>query len=255
MEYRFPFGEKVNTLTQQDKTPKDIFVLGVYASAVHAKWVKDKFVICQALAVASEPYIFWDGNPEEAQTIIDRIHIPEEVGRLVLPNRNLNGPSAKILDEKILAPLGYKREEAWLCDLLPQSRLNQNQQKVIKEKYNPLISQYHLNPVTVPPKNGSFYDSERCKEITDEILSSKAEKLVLLGDNPIKQYLSKVCDIDFSSLGEYTKKYGYAKPYPINIAGKYIEIIPVTHPRQIGGLGEFNAYWFETHEKWMEDTV
>ena len=50
---------------------KKVFVLGVYASAVHARWKKDGKVICQALAVASEPRIFWDGNPEEAKRIID----------------------------------------------------------------------------------------------------------------------------------------------------------------------------------------
>jgi len=43
--YRFPFGEKVKRLSQVDCTPKDVFVLGVYASAVHAKWVKDSRIL------------------------------------------------------------------------------------------------------------------------------------------------------------------------------------------------------------------
>ena len=35
MSYYYPFGETVHPLVQQDRTPKKVFVLGVYASAVH----------------------------------------------------------------------------------------------------------------------------------------------------------------------------------------------------------------------------
>lgn len=82
MSYYYPFGETVHPLVQQDRTPKKVFVLGVYASAVHARWKRGNKIICQALAVASEPRIFWDGNPEEAAEIIGRIHIPKELGIL-----------------------------------------------------------------------------------------------------------------------------------------------------------------------------
>ena len=36
----FPFGELVRVVQQQDCRPKKAFVLGVYASAVHACWTK-----------------------------------------------------------------------------------------------------------------------------------------------------------------------------------------------------------------------
>ena len=103
MSYYYPFGETVHPLVQQDRTPKKVFVLGVYASAVHARWKQGNKIICQALAVASEPRIFWDGNPEEAAEIIGRIHIPKELGTLEPAGSHLNGPSAKVLDEHILA--------------------------------------------------------------------------------------------------------------------------------------------------------
>lgn len=108
MAYYFPFGEMVHSLVQQDRTPKQVFILGVYASAVHAKWRRGTDVICQALAVASEPRIFWDGDPEEAKAIIDQIRMPTELGTLEPAGRQLNGPSAKVLDEHILAPLGLR---------------------------------------------------------------------------------------------------------------------------------------------------
>ena len=82
MDYYFPFGQKLHPLVQQDRTPKKVFVLGVYASAVHARWKKGNKIICQALAVASEPRIFWEGKEEEARSIIAGIEIPAELGYL-----------------------------------------------------------------------------------------------------------------------------------------------------------------------------
>ena len=127
MKYYYPFGEELKRVVQQDRTPKKVFVLGVYASAVHAKWKCEGKTVCNALAVASEPRIFWDGNLEEAKEIIGRIKIPQGAGTLEPADPRFNGPSAKVLDEHILAPLGFTRKDAWLCDLLPETRLNKNQ--------------------------------------------------------------------------------------------------------------------------------
>ena len=140
---------------------------------------------------------------EEAAEIIVRIHIfPKSWAYLEPAGSHLNGPSAKVLDEHILAPLGYTRKDAWLCDLLPETRINSSQAKVIKEKYNPLIEQYGLNPVTIPNRPTVFCDSKRCEEILAELKESQAELLVLLGDIPINQFLGRVAHLDYSSLQE-----------------------------------------------------
>ena len=86
----------MHRLVQEDRTPKKVFVLGVYASAVHARWMRNGIVECPALAVASEPRIFWDGNEDEAREIIGRIKIPAGLGTLSPAGKNLNGPSAKV---------------------------------------------------------------------------------------------------------------------------------------------------------------
>ena len=202
-DYRFPFGERLHRLAQEDRTPKKVFVLGVYASAVHARWKRNGETVCPALAVASEPRIFWDGNEEEAREIIGRIKIPAELGTLSPAGKNLNGPSAKVLDEHILKPLGFKRSEAWLCDLLPETRINDNQMKVIKEEYNPKIDKFGLNKVNIPERGDVFADKERCNEILRELEESDARLLVLLGDIPIKQFLNVVADVPYSTLQEY----------------------------------------------------
>ena len=255
MSYYFPFGNKLVPLRQEDKSHKKVFVLGVYASAVHARWIKDSKVICQALAVASEPRIFWDGNPEEAKKIIDAVAIPEELGRLEPASRQLNGPSAKVLDKNILEPLGFCRNDAWLCDCLPETRINASQAKVIAERYNPLIEQYGLNPVTIPNRPSVFCDKERSREITDELLQSSAELLVLLGDIPIAQYLKNVADVPYSSLGEYVDLYGYGNMTEITIGGKRIQVLPLAHPRQIGALGAHSERWNLAHGEWEKSRL
>ena len=250
MKYFFPFGEAVHPLVQVDRSPKKVFVLGVYASAVHARWKKDGKVVCPALAVASEPRIFWDGNPQEASEIIGRIHIPEELGTLEPAGSHLNGPSAKVLDDHILAPLGWVREDAWLCDLLPETRLNPGQLRVIEKEYNPKISQYGLNAVTVPKRPTLFCDKSRSEEIVSELEESQAKLLILLGDIPIRQFINRVADAKFKTLQEYVDLHGYGKCSPVVIHGKEYRLLPLAHPRQIGALGAHCEKWYRLHEEW-----
>ena len=252
MPYYFPFGQALHPLVQEDQSPKKVFVLGVYASAVHARWKKDGQIVCQALAVASEPRIFWDGDPEEAKAIINAVNIPPELGSLEPASKQLNGPSAKVLDDNILAPLGFTREDAWLCDCLPETRINPSQAKAIREKYNPLIETYGLNQVTIPNRPSSFCSQKRSEEITAELLQSQADLLVLLGDIPIAQYLKKVADVPYSTLGEYVALYGYGNKTEVTIQGRTIQVLPLAHPRQIGALGAHSEKWYWAHKNWQD---
>ena len=253
--YQYPFGQTVKALVQQDRTPKKVFVLGVYASAVHARWKKDGKTVCTALAVASEPRIFWDGNLEEAKEIISKISIPEEVGTLEPAGRHLNGPSAKVLDEHILGTLGYYRKDAWLCDLLPETRLNSSQEKVITERYNPLIEQYGLNKVTIPERPSVFCDAQRCQEILSELKESQANLLILLGDIPIAQFLNVVADVPYTSLQEYVDLYGYGTATDVTIDSRKMKVLPLAHPRQIGALGAHSEKWNRLHQEWENNLM
>ena len=250
MKYFFPFGEAVRPLVQQDRSPKKVFVLGVYASAVHARWKNGNRTVCQALAVASEPRIFWDGNPKEAEDIISGIHIPDQMGTLEPAGTHLNGPSAKVLDHHILAPLGFTRKDAWLCDLLPETRLNHNQFKIIQREYEPKSKLYGLNEVTIPRRPTTFCDKARSEEIVSELEESQAETLILLGDIPILQFLSRVAEVNYKSLQEYVDLYGYGNYSQTTINGKAYNILPLAHPRQIGALGAHSEKWYKLHQEW-----
>lgn len=250
--YIFPFGSLLRKVEQKDKSAKKVFVLGVYASAVHAKWVnKDGKIVINALAVASEPEIFWKGDSKQASEIISQIYIPMDLGHLKRANKNLNGPSGNALDTMILNPLGYDREDAWLCDLIPYSRLNEVQKKAINQKYTPLIEKYCLPIPNIPTVPECLTDDVRRNEILSEIIESKAETLILLGDKPIQWFLDYYLNAKIEKLINFSGEYG--EPRELDINHKKYLIYAFAHPRQIAGLGLHNPQWFQKHEEWMKN--
>jgi hypothetical protein len=250
----FPFGQPLKLVKQQDRTPKKVFVLGVYSSAVHAVWYSAKGKrLCKALAVASEPYIFWNG--ENAADIISKITVPSGAGHLEPAEDKFNGPSGKTLDELYLAPLGFSRSDAWLCDLVPHSFMNDGQKKAITKKYNPDREKYGLPVASIPeePRN-LMIDTNRLNEILAELEASQAETIILLGNDPIKLFLSKVSDCKKTKLGDFgrdTKTYGY--PHSVHINGKQYTVIPLAHVRQGGRLGWNSIKWERLHTNWVEE--
>jgi len=245
----YPFGEKVKKVEQKDRTQKEYFVIGVYASAVHAKWIgADDRIKVKALAVASEPEIFWRGNIEEAQRIISKIKTPSEIGRLVVAAPSFNGPSGIELDKSYLKPLGLTRNDIWLCDLLPYSRLNNGQIKAIKREYEPIENKFNLPKVTIERVPSRFSEKERLKEMIEELKVSGAKKIILLGDIPIKEFANKF-DTRYRRLSDF-KKYG--ELHEIVIEDKMYHILPLVHPRQAGKLGRSNYKWFQLHLDWIK---
>jgi len=251
-DYIFPFGSVLKKVEQKDKLAKKVFVLGVYASAVHAKWInKYGKIVINALAVASEPEIFWKGDSKQASDIISQLNVPVDLGHLEPANENLNGPSGKALDGKILNPLGYDRKDAWLCDLIPYSRLNESQKIAIDHRYAPLIKKYCLPVPNVPTVPKHLTDEVRRKEILSEIVESKADMIILLGDKPIQWFLDYYLDEKIERLINFSGKYGEPRELCIN-NNKYL-ICAFAHPRQIAGLGFHNPQWLQKHEEWMEN--
>ena len=252
MDFIVSFGPRLHSVVQTDTSPKKVFVLGVYASAVHARWInKEGKQVVVALAVASEPEIFWTGH--DAQQQIEKIVIPEEAGKLIPAARNLNGPSGRALDELYLKPLGLTRNDTWLCDIIPETRLNPNQKNAIVKNYNPIRYKLGLPKVTIPHFRQSELNSEkRRKEILEELFKSKAETLILLGDLPIKHFLNYFSDIKYENLaafGDTPETYG--KEYEIELSGKTYKVIPLCHPRQAQRLGASSKHWYDLHKHWV----
>ncbi len=243
---RFLFDQPVKKVEQIDRTPKKIFLLGVYASAVHAKWISPKGKpLIKALAVASEPYIFWKG--EGADQIISKIKLPESAGSLIPADASFNGPSGRALDTDYLYPLDVKRDQCWLCDLVPYSMMNHSQLKAI------IRNSDLLNNLDIPfpslreasSENRNISDQRR-QEILTEIKLSKAEYLITLGNEPIANFISIFCP----EIKELDRGKNYGHPIEINLEGIKVKLIRLVHPRQAARLGLHDNEWFETHQKW-----
>jgi uracil-DNA glycosylase len=241
----YPFGAKLVPLMQEDRSPKRIFVLGVYASAVHARWIgPDGRQLVQALAVASEPGIFWDGS--DATEIIGAIRVPAGAGRLEAAAPHFNGPSGRSLDEQFLGPLGVTRNDAWLCDLVPHTCLNPSQRAAIEREYNPRRSEWNLPAVDLPGVPKAFADARRRAEVLAEIEQAKPEVVVLLGDQPIRHFLAHH-DGRWKKLADFD---GYGRLHPVKIGTRTTQVLPLAHPRQVSGLGMHSAEWRRRHEEW-----
>lgn len=246
----FPFGQPIRRVVQTDRSAKRVFVLGVYASAVHARWIgPDGKEVVRALGVASEPYIFWRGDGTDE--IISRIEIPAEAGSLVSAGGNLNGPSGRSLDDDFIRPLGIGRDQAWLCDLVPHSCMNAGQARAIKEHYAPVARRLGLPDAdwaTVPKK---LADEARCREIAEELRESKAEILVTLGDKPLKWFGATFGTR--RTLGAYGREFkSYGSLHDVKFDGRPMKLLPLVHPRQAARLGSHSRNWAELHRVWKE---
>lgn len=253
--HRFPFGEYVVPVVQQDRTPKRVFVLGVYASAVHARWIGPTGrTVVHALAVASEPKIFWRG--EGTAEILGRIPVPTGVGRLVdadVVETRFNGPSGRALDDLFLAPLGLSRNDAWLCDLLPESRCNDRQAEAIRLKYEPYVKRGVLPPTDVPRVPSQLASPARQMEILQELRESQSSLLVLLGDPPVQHFLAA-----FEPRWRKSSDFGntratYGRLHRVMVGGLGLDVLPLVHPRQAAGLGPHDPQWRELHTAWCAD--
>jgi len=246
----FPFGEPLLPVVQQDQGAKDVFVLGVYASAVHARWRDtDGRTVIRALAVASEPYIFWDG--EGAEEIVGRIPIPKEAGTLVPAAGNINGPSGRALDELFLNPLGLDRSRAWLCDLVPHCCANPGQIRAIQGRYVPVARRFDLPEPALPKVPIRFIDEARRLEILDELRRSRAKTLITLGDQPLLWFVGHFAP-HWKRLSDFgTSSDAYGRYHRLRLDDIELEILPLAHPRQAAGLGKHSPTWTKRHEAWV----
>ncbi|MBA3685588.1 MAG: hypothetical protein H0W72_10165 [Planctomycetes bacterium] len=205
--------------------------------------------------MASEPSIFWSGDG--AAGIIAGIPVPSAVGRLEVAEPMFNGPSGRTLDSHYLVPLGLSRSAAWLCDLLPESRLNVNQCKAIAEHYLPWVARGILPAVDIsaakPPIE--LADEHRRHAIMDEITASGADILVTLGNPVLEQFVGPM-GLGHSALRTFgCTPDAYGRLHPITVAGRAMRLLPLAHPRQAGALGKNSEWWGGLHATWMRDVA
>lgn len=246
----FPFGQPIEAVVQRDRRPKRAFVLGAYAGAVHAHWLDEQgTTIMGALAVASEPESFWCG--EGAAEIVARIPVPPGAGSLVAAGDDLNGPSGRALDELFLTPLGFTRQDTWMCDLVPHSCKITRQAKALARAYDRRMASMGLPTYDWPPVPEVLADDARRDEIAAEMLEASPDVLITLGDLPLRWFASRFgASGTLEAYGETPNEYGQFHEF--TIGGRTIILLPLAHPRQVARAGAHSAEWAALHEHWAQ---
>lgn len=249
----FPFGQPIRRVEQVDRSPKRVFVLGVYASAVHVLWRdRNGRVLVQALGGgASEPCIFWRG--ENAGAIVSGIDLPDGVGSLEPAAGRFNGPSGRSIDDQFLRPLGLTRDDAWLCDLVPHSCMNPGQRAALS-KYRRVDGRFSLPPVNWPSVPAEWTNNERVEAITAELRESKAEIVIALGDLPLKWFATRLgSKRRLVSYGNDPQTYG--RLHSIELGERTLMLLPLVHPRHAARMPRHAPSWANVNEIWMCDTA
>jgi len=114
-----------------------------------------------------------------------------------------------------------------------------------------VVKKFNLPECTIPKFNvRKLINSERLNEIADELEQSKAEKIILLGDLPIKHFLS--CFSDYKKLSDFGSTINdYGKEHTVSIRNKTYQVIPLVHPRQAAALGRSILDWKKLHDEWI----
>lgn len=224
---------------------------------MHARWVgADERVRVKALAVASEPEMFWAGGG--AKPVIEAIPVPAPLGRLtepVTPNLSLNGPSGQSLNEEYLDALGLCRGDVWLCHVYPYACMNPGQEKAIKREYLPLMNEYDLPWPSLRRAPRCSPGRGRVEEIWDELVQSRADVVVTLGDRPLEwffRHLEPTCR-RISDFGDEADNYG--RIHSFTIRGRQLESLPLIHPRQACKLGPSSPKWHKRHQMWRKEVA
>jgi hypothetical protein len=242
----FPFGVPVQEVTQKpDGLEKRAFVVGIYSSAVHARWIgPDGKAKVAAFAVANEPYIFWRGeNAADHIPIIDK-----QFGRLEPTSPGNNGPSGRALDSHYLRPLGLNRNQVWLSDLVPHTLSNKGQQQAIDCHYRPLQQRFAIPESKIPlapVTTAAWMALVDVNQLVDELRQSNADTIITLGNVPIKHFINRVSKTRFPDLSLTD----YGLPKQTMIKGRTYRVICLAHMRVTKIRPKPD--WRQTHANWI----
>jgi hypothetical protein len=143
----YPFGQPVGPVIWRQPGPKPVLIIGVYPSAVPARWIGADGRSIRAVAVADEPEPFWTGHSAETKIATVAATVPAQAGRIELAKGH-NGRSGQALDELVLAPLALTRDQIRVADIDNRYMANPSQQAAVARAYVPLVERGMLPPAT-----------------------------------------------------------------------------------------------------------
>lgn len=243
--FRFPFGRVHGPTPPSKPTGKsDVFVVGVYPSALHCAWFgPDGKRLCQALAIDIEPWSFWDGEDADERVRAIAANVPIRAGRLEPARPTWNGPSGRALTALYLEPLGSPR--AWITDLHDIYYLSAGNAAALKKHYDPIATRLGLEPAHLPPRPAEVRPSKkRLARLEAELVESGATTVITLGNEPLSTL--------FDGQPRKLSRTEYGRPLTRRVFGRHeVTAIHLVHPRQAARLGTSSAAWAAAHDTWI----
>ena len=114
-------------------------------------------------------------------------------------------------------------------------------------------AQHGLPTATVPLLDKNEADtSARRKQIMQELIHANAQRIVVLGDIPIQQFLRQLCNTPARNLAYITELAGgYGAPWRTQLDGRPVEVIGPCHSRQVARLGSSSAIRGPRHDAYI----
>lgn len=97
---------------------------------------------------------------------------------------------------------------------------------------------------------------ERRAAILAELEASEAEVVVMLGDQPLRWFVSTFDAGRRRRLADFGTTNGeYGRLHRLRIGSRERLLLPVAHPRQVARLGTHSGVWASLHEAWTTDVA
>ncbi len=227
------------------------FVLGVYPSALHVRWTHPQYRVA-ALAVAPEPWPFWDGADEDERVSAwrDQVGWQEPWGKAE-PAGRLNGSSGQAVRDRVLQPLGLALDTVWLTDALPFFHVHRGsgtQGAAMSERYDAFARDAGLPLHNLPDRPSVDALIRRSVEqegqrLTAELTESGTPLLITLGNEALA-VAAALLQEDLPSKLRQDGHYG--SRLSVRVAGRALEVLPLVHP------GQRSDAWQAAHQRWLE---
>lgn len=249
----FPFGLPAGRCEPRPATPAAAFVLGVYPSALHVRWTAPPgYTGVRALAVAPEPWPFWDGTDEASRVAQWRADVQwkAEWGE-VSPAGRVNGSSGQLVRDRVLAPLGLTLDDAWLSDALPfffVHRGDGTQGSAMSSRYDPFATAHGLQPHRLPDRPSAarlvqMAVDQESERLRTEVQQAAAPLLISLGNEALA-VAAALLEGDLPARLSPGETYG--SRVQARLGRQSMDVLPLVHPGQRGET------WRAAHDRWIK---
>ena len=238
---RFPFGQPVLPRPPSAASPRPVFILGAYPSALHVAWKPlGAGRPIRAVAVENEPEPFWDGENEEAHIAAWKQAVrfdARPLGRIA-PAGPLNGVNGRWLSENVLAPLGITRADVWLTDVLDTYRCGAELADRLDITYVAFVadsSDMHLavHSLQAQPADEAIVDealTNHRERLTRELRTARPRLIITLGNAALRVLRELVAVDSTAHAPERLDPSDYGRSVPVTTDGSSGEWIALAHP-------------------------